>query len=142
MLIDHLDRHREAAGSLARAAVVPGMYLAWCGNLHLLSADFQQANQPALTRLRYRDLSPAEFFTATTAGAVEAGYLSEEGRRFAEHYYPAYLGDLREVLGQDVYGAKDDWETYDRIAALLTRRFMAWKQGGADGRRRWWQVWR
>lgn len=150
MLIDHVDRHLPAAGSLARAAVVPAMYLAWCGNLHLLSPAFQEVHGELLTRLRYRDLSPAEFFTGVTDGAMDTDMLSGEGRAFTEQYYPEYLSDFGSVFGDDVYGVKDDWAAYERIAGLLTRRFMTFRDGGRQALhragtgagRRWWQVWR
>lgn len=148
MPIDDLDRHLPAAGSIDRAAVPLGMYLAWCGNLHLLSATFQQTHELALTRLRYRDLSPAEFLTACTGGHLDAEDLSDEGRAFAQAYYPDYLADFRDAFGGDPYDVRDDWAHYDRIAPVLTRRLMAWKHGGktgtraAAGERKWWQVWR
>lgn len=143
MRIDDLDAHLTAAGSIERAAVPLGMYLAWCGNLHLLSAGFQQSHELALTRLRYRDLSPAEFLTTCTGGHLDAADLNDEGRAFTETYYAGYLDDFREAFGEDPYSVRDDWAHYDRIAAVLTRRFMSWKQGGRRRtdrpRRRWWQ---
>lgn len=156
MLVDDVDRHLQAAGSLAGATVVPAMYLAWCGNLHLLSTEFQEAHAGLLTRLRLRDLSPAEFFTGTTGGAIHTDMLSSEGRAFTEHYYPDYLADFQAAFGGGadndfhVYAVKDDWASYERIATLLTRRFMTFRQGGrralrkarAGRGRRWWQVWR
>ncbi|MGE0625924.1 MAG: hypothetical protein AB7I04_09450 [Pseudomonadales bacterium] len=146
MRIDDLDRHLPDAGSLHRAAVPLGMYLAWCGNLHLLSAGFQQTHELALTRLRYRDLSPAEFLTACSGGHLDAADLSDEGRAFTEAYYADYLSEFRETFGCDPYDVSDDWPHYDRIAPVLTRHLMAWKQGerrsGHDAPRKWWQVWR
>lgn len=150
MLIDDLDRHLGAAGSIERAAVPLGMYLAWCGNLHLLAAGFLERHEQAVTRLRFRDLSPAEFLTTCTSGCIDAAFLNEEGRSFSEAYYPHYLEDFASVFGGDPYAVRDDWAHYDQIAAVLTRHFMAWKQGGrrgrsarqGSGRRKWWQVWR
>lgn len=148
MRIDDLDRHLPAAGSIDRAAVPLGMYLAWCGNLHLLSAAFQQTHELALTRLRYRDLSPAEFLTACSGGHLDAEDLADEGRAFTEAYYPGYLAEFRATFGGDPYDVRDDWAHYDRIATVLTRHLMAWKRGGktgtgtAAGDRKWWQVWR
>lgn len=144
MRIDDLDAHLAAAGSIERAAVPLGMYLAWCGNLHLLSAGFQQTHELALTRLRYRDLSPSEFLTTCTGGHLDAADLSDEGRAFTEAYYAGYPDDFRETFGGDPYSVRDDWTHYDRIATVLTRRFMTWKQDGRRRRtdrprRRWWR---
>jgi len=143
--IDDLDRHLPAAGSIDRAAVPLAMYLAWCANLHLLSAAFQRTHELTLTRLRYRDLSPAEFLTTCTGGYLEASDLSDEGRAFTEAFYPHYPAALRAAFGEDVYDVPDDWPHYDRIAKSLTRELMIWKQGGRQARqgdRKWWQVWR
>jgi hypothetical protein len=154
VIIDDLDRHLPAAGSIDRAALPLGMYLAWCGNLHLLAAAFQQAHEGALLRLRYRELTPAEFLTATSGGTISSTDLTEEGQQFSEACYDLYLEDFQKTFGGDGYSAKDDWAHYDQIAPLLTRRFMSRRQekeqrsGGrraderAAGDRKWWQVWR
>jgi hypothetical protein len=151
-VIDSLDHHLDEAGSIERAAVPLGMYLAWCANLHLLSRAFQEQHQGALTRLRYRDLSPAEFLTATGDGSLVGADLSEEGLDFTRTYYEHYLDDFRGTFDGAAYTVKDDWAHYDKIAAVLTRRFMRTKghpddrgEGAGErnrGRKRWWQVWR
>ena len=90
-------------------------------------------------------MSPAEFLTTCTRGCIDAADLSEEGRSFSEAYYPRYLEDFASTFGIDPYAVRDDWAHYDQIAAVLTRHFMTWKQGGRRGtsaRRKWWQVWR
>lgn len=142
------------AGSLARAAVPLGMYLAWCANLQLISGRFQQDHEDALLRLRYRELSPAEFFTATTTGALEPAQLSPSGADFSRAYYHRYMDDFRATFPEGAYAVRDDWAHYDRIASVLTRHFMAWKDGGrskklyprSNGERlsnrgRWWRRW-
>ena len=153
-VLDDLDRHMAQAGSIARAAVPLGMYLAWCANLQLISGRFQQDHEDALLRLRYRELSPAEFFTATTSGAVEMQQLSPSGAAFASAYYHRYMEDFRNTFSGDPYAVRDVWAHYDQIAAVLTRHFMAWKDGGrakriyrpSNGERlssrgKWWRRW-
>lgn len=153
-ILDDLDRHMAEAGSLARAAAPLGMYLAWCANLQLISGTFQQAHEDALLRLRYRELTPAEFFTATTTGTLALSMLSPSGADFSRAYYHRYLEDCRSTFAGDPYDVRDDWPHYDRIAAVLTRHFMAWKDGGRAGRiyppgnserlgrrSRWWRWW-
>ncbi len=142
------------AGSLDRAAVPPGMYFAWCANLQLVSGRFQQDHEDALLRLRYRELSPAEFFTATTSGALVLEQLSPSGAAFSRAYYHRYMDDFRATFPGDPYAVRDDWPHYDQIAAVLTRHFMAWKDGGrarklhppGNGERlsqriKWWRRW-
>jgi len=152
--LDDLDRHMAAAGNIARAAVPLGMYLAWCANLQLISGRFQQEHEGALLRLRYRELSPAEFFTATTSGALDFQQLSPSGAAFSRAYYHRYMDDFRTTFAGDPYSVRDDWPHYDQIAAVLTRHFMAWKDGGrvkklypqSNGERlsrrgKWWRRW-
>ena len=145
-ILDDLDRHLEDAGSLDRAAVPLGMYLAWCANLQLISGRFQVAHEGALLRLRYRELTPAEFFTATTDGTLELSALSPDGQAFSQAYYEGYPADLRRLFGRDPYSIKDDWPHYDQIAAVLTRHYMQWKDRGRARRgsigASWWQRWR
>lgn len=150
-MLDDLDRHMAAAGDVARATVPMGMFLAWCGHLQLISSAFEQAHETALLRLRYRELSPAEFFTACTGGSIDLENLNAQGRAFAELYYPQFLEDLQSVFGPDVYQIHDNWDSYDAIAPLLTRRFMTWKNGAGPGdalkarkrgSRKWWQPWK
>lgn len=150
-MLDDLDRHMAAAGDVARATVPMGMFLAWCGHLQLISSAFEQANETAVLRLRYRELSPAEFFTASTGGSIDLEDLNAEGRAFAELYYPQFIEDLQSVFGTDVYQVRDNWDSYDAIAPLLTRRFMTWKNGAGPGEalkaqtrsnRKWWQPWK
>lgn len=147
MPVDSLEAHLAEAGSIERAAVPMAMYLAWCANLHLLAPGIQESHALVLTRLRYRDMTPSEFFTACTNGHLEENLFGDEGAAFTADYYPRYLADFRDTFGGDPYAVADDWDHYDRIAAVLTRRFMDWKQGGKRkraeaGGRRWWQVWR
>jgi hypothetical protein len=129
------------------------MYAAWCGQLQLFGAAFQQEHERNLLRLRYRDMTPAEFFAGTCGGVLDAGWLEPLAREFTRTYYPSYMDDYRETFGGDVYGVADDWAQYERIAPVLTRRLMDFRErypsrrGGrrrrGEGRaRRWWQVWR
>jgi hypothetical protein len=150
MILDDLNAHLPAAGSIERAAVPPGFFAAWCGQLQLFDVSFREAHERILVRLRYRDLSPAEFFASACAGVLDSAWLSPEPRAFAESYYPQYADDLEAVFGGDLYAVPDDWPHYERIASVLTRRFMAFREdaqpsrrrGRRAGERRWWQVWR
>jgi hypothetical protein len=140
MIIDDIEAHMGAACSIERAAMVPGMFFAWCVNLQLVSNTFAAEFVRETLRLRYRDMSPASFFLKATGGRIDEEQLSERGRLFAQHYYAAYR-DAHSSL----YHAKDDWDTYDTIAADLTKAYYAFADGGhkvAHGGRHWWQVWR
>jgi hypothetical protein len=140
MIIDDIEAHMGAAGAIERAAMVPGMFFAWCVNLQLVSNGFAAEFERETLRLRYRDMSPAAFFLKTTGGRLDAEQLSERGKLFAQQYYATYRD---EHVG--LYQAQDDWDTYDGIAAGLTKAYYAFADGGhkvAQGGRHWWQVWR
>jgi hypothetical protein len=140
MIIDDIEAHMGAAGAIERAAMVPGMYFAWCVNLQLVSNAFATEFERETLRLRYRDMSPAAFFLKTTGGRLDAEQLSERGKLFAQQYYATYRDEHASL-----YQAQDDWDTYDAIAAGLTKAYYAFADGGhkvAQAGRHWWQVWR
>ena len=139
--IDDIDAHIVAAGALDRAAHVPGMYLAWCVNMQLISAQFEVAHEREILRVRYHELSPAAFFLKATGGHLNADMLSDRGCAFAAHHYGTYRAETAAML----YAAKDDWDTYASIAPGLTKAYYAFSEGEAKrarGDRHWWQVWR
>jgi hypothetical protein len=115
------------------------MYLAWCANLQLTAASFDAAHGREILRLRYRELTPAAFFLKTAHGRLSDDLLSPDGGRFAELEYPQYRARTVPAL----YGAKDDWDTYDSIAPALTKAYYAFAEHGpAHSSRHWWQKWR
>jgi hypothetical protein len=141
MLIDDIDLHIEAAGSIDRAALVPGMYLAWCVNLQLVAPKLEASFGREALRLRYRELTPAAFFLKVAHGRLTEDLLSEQGSAFAAHHYARYRSDCAAAL----YDAKDDWGTYDSIAPALTKAYYAFAEGGRKSERpskHWWQGWR
>ena len=144
---DDLDRHLPEADDIAAAAVPTGMYLAWCVNLQLLDPGFARDHESSILRLRYREITGAEFFIAVCGGRFTRAMLSEQGQRFTDAFYDFYLDEFRSVFGRDAYRVKDDWDHYDRLAPLLTRHFMTSvgrrsSTAAADdtpSRRKWWQ---
>ena len=125
----------------------PGTNWDKCANLHLLSAEFQQVNEGALLRLRYRELTPAEFLTATGDGSLSEADLNEAGQAFTRDYYATYQSDFEATFNGDVYAVQDNWANYDRIAAVLTSRYMAGtgrvraRKSGSRHGGKWWRFW-
>ncbi len=142
-VIDDIDSHMGVAGAIERAALIPGMYLAWCVNLQLVSVHFIQAAEREVLRVRYRDVSPGAFFIKTTGGTFASELLSERGRLFAQHYYATYCA---QALENALFEAKDDWDTYDSVAPVLTKAYYDFADAGhkvvAHSDKHWWQVWR
>lgn len=146
MIYDDVARHLAAAGSFERAAVPLGMYLAWCANHQLLSADFAERTATLVLRVRYREATGSELAVAGGGGVLSADHLNTEGRAFTEHYYPTYLTEFSEEFGLQPYAVEDNWSHYDRMARRLTKALMRFRNGGHtedDSRHRsWWRFWR
>ncbi len=141
---DDLDRHLAEAGSIDRAALPMGLYLAWCANHQLLSDALLEQAAALVLRVRFREATGGELAVAGCGGVLRPEHLSAEGRAFTEFYYSDYLDDLRGTFGEPVYELQDDWDHYDRIAEVLTRRLMVFRKAGQteQGDRRWWKFWR
>lgn len=124
-VIDAVDRHLDAAGSVDRAAGPLGVYLAWCANLGLLSESFSRGAETDLVRVRMRDMMPGEFLVKAGAGALRAADLTTEGLEFTRRCYPGYVeayAAALEVPPGAIYKVADSWENYDRVAPELTRQ--------------------
>ncbi len=145
--------HLSETASFDRAAAVPGLFVAWCANLGLLSEDVERAGGDALVRLRMRDMRGGEFLVATLGGAITEAHLSRVGFAFARKHYAAYLQELPDIVGvADLGGVRDSWAHYDLAAPWLTRRHLgpARRSGGGSGLgklgqatdKKWWQVWK
>jgi len=147
MTYDDLGRHLDAARTFDRAAVPLGIYVAWCANLQLLSREFADAHAGLVVRVRFREITGAELLVAGCAGSLDAAHLNDEGRRFTATYIQEYLDDFRATFGGDPYDVRDDWDSYDRIAPVLTRKLMNLRHGEADRStpvlcstdQRWWR---
>ncbi len=145
VVYDDIDHHISEAGSIERACVPMGMYLAWCANLHLISEQLQQSCETLLLRLRYREVTGSELLVAGCGGRLTSDCLNAQGRQFTDRYYAAFLDDFRAVFGEDIYGVADDWAHYDRLSRVLTRHYMAGaeksrRRAGSRGSR-WWKFW-
>ncbi len=147
-VIDDISDHMTAAGTIDRAAIVPGVFFAWCANLSLIAPDVMRDFEREVLRLRYRDLKPGEFFIKVTGGRLGAELLSERGRLFARDHYADYPRELAAALGvavDDVYDAPDSWDTYDAVSKPLTAAYYAFADAGHKphrARKHWWQIWR
>ena len=139
MIYDDLDRHIAEAGSIEKAAVPLGMYLAWCVNLQLVGERLHVESERALLQVRYREMRGSDLLVSACGGTFRSEDLNEAGRTFTDRYYASYLDDFRAVFGDAPYEVKDDWPHYDKIAPVLTERYMNRRQGGGGS---WWKFWK
>ena len=113
------------------------MFLSWCllnglaGELHL--DDFPET----LEALKARKITPGEFLIKACDEKFTDEDLSEEGNAFTVAYFDFktgnYLGDYEDTLllpGRNVYSVPDTWETYDKLAPIIERRYKEWKKNG------------
>ncbi len=138
MIYDDLDNHIAVAGSIEKAAVPMGMYLAWCVNLQLVGKRLHVENERALLRVRYREMRGSDLLVSACGGTLRSTDLNDAGRAFTDRYYASYLDEFRAVFGSSPYEVEDDWPHYDKIAPVFTERYM--RRGRAKGRS-WWKFW-
>lgn len=129
------------------AATHIGMFLAWAV-LNGLESDFHhECSADLLAKLRRREITGRQFFEAACNVRFSERDLNEEGNSFAQHYYVdetgkrgAYFADYKKVLAARLpsfWHVADNWDNYEKIAAVISRRYEEWKN--PSRRKRWWQ---
>jgi len=132
------------------AATHIGMFLAWAV-LNGLESDFHhECSAQLLDKLRRREITGRQFFEAACNERFSERDLNEEGNAYAQHYYVdeagkrgAYFADYKKVLAASLpsfWHVADTWGNYEKIAAVITRRYEEWKY--PSRRKRWWQFWK
>lgn len=137
MLVDSVDRHLTEGTSIEDAAIVPGLFIAFCVNMGLVSAGLAASAERAMIRLKYREITGGEFLVSACGGDLNEHDLSENGVAFARQIYPSYLEAVVELVDE----LSPKWETYDLVAPWLTERYFG--RGKRTGKRtkRWWRLW-
>lgn len=112
-----------------------GMFLAWAIHHGLEGELLREDSAAALAAVRDRKMTGREFLFSECDERFWEEDLNEEGNAFASTYYPLdtgdYLHDYTATLGDDLptlYHVADTWENYDRIAAVIGRRYTEWKR--------------
>jgi len=127
-----------------------GMFLAWAVQNGLESEFHHQQSAELLARLRRREITGHQFFEAACGDRFSERDLNAEGNAFAQCYYKdeagqrgAYFADYKRVLAAGLpsfWHVADSWDNYEKIAAVISQRFQAWKS--PPPRKRWWQFWK
>jgi hypothetical protein len=108
--------------------------------------DFHRKDSAdALAAVRARTMTGREFLITVCDEKFTNEHLSDEGNAFIQWYYGDdkgrtrfYFADYRTALGgglPTLYHAADTWDNYDRLAPVLGRRYLEWKNRRP---RRWW----
>jgi len=118
----------------AAAATHIGMFAAWAVLAGLASPELLEDIGEDIERLETRNATPGEFLVEFLDGKLDESDLSDEGNGFAAHYYGdddlLYLADYEKTLCGDLpslYHVPDSWETFDRLAPILTARLADWR---------------
>jgi hypothetical protein len=113
-----------------------GMYLTWLIGRDLLDPEWVQKAgvRRAVAAVKEREQTGCALRDMTN-GSLASDMLSEDGRAFTSAYYApeyGYPSDYRRVFGRraDGYAVPDGWESYDRLAPLLDRRYGEWVSAG------------
>jgi hypothetical protein len=117
---------------IEQAYVHIGMYLGWIIEQELYSTYFEDEADTQIFRFSKRQIS------CTILAEIWDGYLghelfSEEGNLFTYYYYGGgiYHKDYESILAQDlpsIYHVTDEWDTYERMAKQISKRYDDWKK--------------
>jgi len=131
------------------AATHIGIFLAWAAQHDLVNDFHRQRSSQLLAKLQRREITGCQFFEATCDGKFTERELNVEGNAFAEDYYTdaagqrgAYFADYKKVLSDQLpsfWHVADTWDNYDKMAAVIDRRYKNWK---SPPKKRWWQFWK
>jgi len=113
-----------------------GMFLAWA-IMSGLEGELHREDSPAsLAAVRARQMTGRQFLFKECDEKFTDEDLSGEGNAFTKEYYNItdeqgcrYLADYERAFpGVPAYHVEDTWQSYDKIAPLISRRFEEWKQ--------------
>ena len=115
-----------------------GMFLAWA-IMNGLEGEFHRQESPAsVAAVRARQMTGRQFLFKECDEKFWDEDLSDEGNAFAKYYYDGtegnasrYFEDYEAALVGDLptlYHVEDNWQNYDKIAAVISRRFEEWKR--------------
>lgn len=119
-----------------------GMFLAWAIMNGLEGGLHREDSQDSLAAVRARRMTGRQFLWKECDQKFWDEDLDDEGNAFAAEYYNdqkghhgPYFDDYEETLCAalpSLYHVEDSWENYDRIAAVINRRFAEWRKRRRD----------
>ena len=98
MIIDSINEHFGDDASFEDAAVVPGLFVAFCVNLDLISDTLRESSGRDFLRLKYREITGPEFLIRSCGGELLESHLTSKGCKFAKQYYVDYVSRLKETV--------------------------------------------
>jgi hypothetical protein len=113
-----------------------GFFLAWAIMNGLEGEFHREESSASLAAVRARQMTGRQFLFKECDEKFWDEDLSDEGNAFTKEYYNVtdekgcrYLEDYDCAFpGVAAYHVEDTWQSYDKIAPLISRRFEEWKQ--------------
>jgi hypothetical protein len=124
-----------------------GMFAAWAMMNGFAGAIHTDDYPTLLGRLQNRELTPGSWFIEACDEKLTDEDLNDEGNAFAQSYYanedglksdvPNFLDDYTEAFPdfEELYRIPDTWESYEKIAPVISRRFIKWRNSRSGWRR-------
>ena len=116
-----------------------GLYLAWIINSKLEGDFHKEESVEELEKVRSREITGRDFLQHMCDEKFWDEDLSDEGYEFTLHYYSdeegyvtdGYIKDYEDILVagkyDSLYHVDDTWDSYDKIAPVISRRYEEWK---------------
>jgi hypothetical protein len=111
-----------------------GMFLAWVIINYLEGDELRECATESIQRVRTRQMTGREFFLKECDGKLWDVDLNDACNGFAKYYYSTpdflYLKDYEREFKLDaptIYHIDDIWANYERIAAVISRRYEEWR---------------
>lgn len=121
-----------------QAYVHTGMYFGWLLDHGLISDEFADDFADDIQEFKARKITGPEVYWRSD-GVLADDSLNEEGRKFTAWYFaddmPKFYDDFDDTLGDDLpslYHVDDSWANYDRLGAVIDRRFESWRKKNAQ----------
>ncbi|MBU1566033.1 MAG: hypothetical protein KJ630_10440 [Proteobacteria bacterium] len=111
-----------------------GIFLAWAIESGLAGELHTDERPEEIDALLERKMTGAEFLERNCDGKFTDEDLNEIGNKFAAKFYEDYYFDLYvDVTDPDdkfesVYHVPNSWETYEKVAPLISKAFKKWKK--------------
>lgn len=111
-----------------------GMFFAWAWLSGFAQDQFHHPNDQKLAEdlleaLQLRRDSPGKLFRQFCDEKLSDADLNAAGNAFATEFYSFYGSDYSRLANDlpSFYHVPDAWDTYDRIAPILTQRLEDWR---------------